>query len=323
MTCLLLIGDFLAFLAASTITTRSIEVCDSFTNSVNTYKNITEFRKCCAETNIDSTAPNFTIKECQTLKENYLSSAKFIIIGKVNKFKKATNCKNVLVVMGGPTNFRTSLPLFKKYKDRANSFRPNCLKEIRDLVEQLYTVQYSDGCEADDLISWYQYLGHKTKKHIVVVAEDKDARQTPGLLFNPKTEELLDCSGFGKLEMKTKANGTKKLTGHGRLWLYYQIVCGDPVDTYNPFNEKGSNITDLKFYNLFKDFTTDEECWKQIAELYRSEYITVTEYEIFDGATVKGTWVDILQSYVDVAFMQRWKDDRICVRDVFKKYGIT
>lgn len=130
--------------------------------------------------------------------------------------------------MGGKGNFRDDLPLFGKYKDRANSFRPECLKEIRDLLTTLYKVEYSVNCEADDLISTYQYLGYKTKKRIIVCTEDKDARQTPGLLFNPRTETLIDCSGFGELDLITKvsSSGTKtyKTKGYGRLWFYFQCI---------------------------------------------------------------------------------------------------
>ena len=215
-------GDFLAFLAASTITDRFITVTDNATSKSEVHKNITEFKKHCTASSFNVT--DFTIEDGQSQHENYLQKSKFIISGKVNKFKKATGCTNVLIVMGGDTNFRNDIPLFSKYKDRANSFRPNCLKEIRDLLATMYNTEYSVNCEADDLISTYQYLGHKTGNKIVVVAVDKDACQTAGLLYNPTTELLKDCSGFGKIELTQKANKTYKLTGHGRLFLYYQLI---------------------------------------------------------------------------------------------------
>lgn len=225
--------------------------------------------------------------------------------------------------MGGKTNFRNDIPLFEKYKAREGAFRPACLKEVRTLLEEIYQVEYSVDCEADDLISMYQYKGWKTKKKIVVVAVDKDAKQTPGWLYNPDSELLKDCSGFGEIWLKDKANGTKKLDGFGRMFFYYQVLCGDPVDEYNPF-PKGSRVTDLKFYNMFKDFTTDndKECWEQVASLYKQNYGLLKEYTDWSGKVHKGTWVNILQNYVDVVHMRRWKDDRINVKDVLSKYGI-
>jgi len=314
-----LIGDFLAFLAASSVVERYVEVKDSLGNSKE-FKNITEVKK--SYDSYISNPSEFTIESCQRNKKNYLNSAKAIIKNKIRLFASATNCKEVLIVMGGPTNFRNDLPLFSKYKDRVDSFRPSCLKEIRDMLEEMYPTEYSEHCEADDLISMYQYLGYKTKQHIVVVAVDKDAKQTPGLLYNPMSNVLQDCSGFGKIFLKEKSNGTKKLEGYGRLWFYSQVCCGDPVDTYNPFVGKANNITDLKFYNMFKDFTTDEECWKQVAALYKNAYGNLDSWVTWNGTIQKGTWIDILQAYVDVVHMWRWKKDRIDVPKVLQKYNI-
>jgi len=313
-------GDFLAFLAASTVVERFIEVKDNVSLTSTKYKNITEFKKHCSTNSFD--VSDYTIEDGQKLDDSYLQKAKYIISGKVNKFKKATGCTNVLIVMGGPTNFRNDIPLFTKYKERSASFRPVCLKEIRDLLETMYNTEYSDNCEADDLISTYQYLGHKTGNKIVVVTEDKDAKQTPGLLYNPRSELLIDCAGFGKLDLTQKNNSTYKLNGYGRLWLYYQVCCGDPVDTYQPF-QKGSTITDYKFYHMFKDLNNDKVCWEKIASLYKSAYSHVQEWTSWDGKVVKGTWIDILQMYVDIAHMRRWKDDRLLVKDILDKYGIS
>jgi hypothetical protein len=299
-----LIGDFLAFLAASSMVERYVEIKDNNTNDIIEFKNVTCVKKEFPQFVLNP--DQYTLTDCQRLKKNHLSAAKAIMISKVNKFKKATNCDTVLIVMGGPTNFRNDLPLFEKYKNRDGAFRPSCLKDVRNLLEQTYNTIYSEGCEADDLISMYQYKGFKTKERIVVVAVDKDAKQTPGLLYNPTSDLLQDCSGFGKIYLKQKASGLKKLDGYGRLFFYYQLVTGDPVDTYNPF-PKGSTYTDLKFYNMFKDFTTDKECWSKIAELYKDAYGHLTEWTDWRGEVVKGTWQDILQCYVDVVHMRRFE----------------
>lgn len=191
------------------------------------------------------------------------------------------------------------------------------------MLPQITTVEYSKDCEADDVISHYQYLGFKTKQRIIVATEDKDAKQTAGLLYNPRTSEINDCSGFGAIWLKQKTNNVKKLDGYGRLWLYYQIVCGDPIDTYNPFPLRGQNVTDYAFYLKFKDFTKDEEAWNEIAKIYKTHYGTIESWVDWQGNTIKGTWVDLLQAYADVAFMQRWENDRILVKDVLKKYEIV
>ena len=103
------------------------------------------------------------------------------------------------------------------------------------------------------------------------------------------------------------------------MWFYYQVVCGDKVDTYHPFSKI---ISDKAFYNMFKHIKTDEEAWKLVVELFVKNYGKITSYEDWTGTTHEGTWVDILQTYVDVVHMQRWENDRIDVNKVLSLYKI-
>lgn len=155
------------------------------------------------------------------------------------------------------------------------------------------------------------------------MTEDKDAKQTPGYIFNPRTEEIRFCSGFGKIELITKlsASGSKtyKIDGIGRAFFYYQVVVGDPVDTYHPFPKI---ISAYRFFNEFKEITSDKDAWLYVITKYKENYFGITEWVDFKGEIHKGSWIDILQAYVDVVHMRRWftpKIDRIDVRAVLKK----
>lgn len=321
-----MIGDWLAFKVASTIEVKSIEVLSLVDAKVYTSKNITEFKTYCSENNIIYDSNNFKVTQKQVLKNNYLNSAEFLLKKTVSDIKKATNCTKALIAMGGSNgNFRDNLPLLTKYKDRSTAIRPIGLKEVRDLIEQLFDVEFSNNCEADDVISWYQYFGYDNNKQIIACTEDKDARQTSGYLYNPRKNLLEFIDGLGSIELEVKVSSKNvknyKCKGSGRMWLYYQIVCGDPVDTYNPFS-KEFNITDYKFYNLFKDIKTDKEAWELIAKLFKSAYGNIDSWIDFKGDLNKGTWIDLLQAYVDTAFMQRWEGDRLDVPKVLTKFGI-
>ena len=260
----------------------------------------------------------------KVLDPDWEKTAKNVIIGKVNKLKRLAGCTDVLIVIGGPTNFRTRLPLlYSCYKDRKDNYRPPNLKEVRELIITLFPYQVSDDCEADDLIGHYQYLGRNDQSYIVVT-EDKDAVQTPGFILNPRTEEITDCNGFGELDLITKvsSSGSKayKVKGRGRKFLYYQLIHGDPVvDTYRPF-EKG--YSDLKTHRLLKDCENDRDCWEVIVTTYKLHFGDISEWITWDGLVVKGSWVDILQVYCDVAFMQRWEGDRLDVCKVLTKYDL-
>jgi hypothetical protein len=186
----------------------------------------------------------------------------------------------------------------------------------------MYTTEYSEYEEADDLISKYQYEGRKDQS-VIVVTEDKDAKQTPGWLYNPRKETLTDCNGLGHIELITKisTSGKKsyKLEGHGRLWFYSQCVLGDKIDSYHPFPKV---YTDYKVYNLLKDCKDDKEAWTVLAAEYKIHYDSISEWTDWQGITHKGTWVDILQTYVDVVHMRRWDLDRIDAKNVLIKYEL-
>lgn len=168
--------------------------------------------------------------------------------------------------------------------------------------------------------------GSKKPGSYVICTEDKDAKQTPGFMFNPKTKEVRDCTGFGEIRLKTKitASGNKsyKIDGEGRCFFYYQICVGDPVDNYKPFSRV---MTPYKFYNEFKEIKSDKEAWEYVVSKYKEQYIDIKEWTTWDGQIIQGTWVDILQTYVDVVHMIRWFSptiDRIDVKQVLKKFNI-
>lgn len=260
----------------------------------------------------------------KVLDPDWEKTAKNVIIGKVNKLKRLAGCTDVLIVIGGSTNFRTRLPLlYSCYKDRKDNYRPPNLKEVRELIITLFPYQVSDDCEADDLIGHYQYLGRNDQSYIVVT-EDKDAVQTPGFILNPRTEEITDCNGFGELDLITKvsSSGSKsyKLKGRGRKFLYAQLIYGDRVDTYHPFPK---TYSDLKTHKLLNDCETDKDCWEVIVKEYKSHYENITEWQAWDDTLHQGTWLDILQVYFDVAFMQRWEGDKPLVKDILKSLDIT
>lgn len=314
-------GDYLVYLCSFVTQSNKFTYFDADGDEIVTRKTVTACKKYIEDKGYDY--ESCTRDKVTTVHKNWESIAKNTAINKVNKWKKAVGASRVIIALGGPTNFRDRLPLFTKYKDRDASAKPIKLKEVRKIIESNFSCVFSDDCEADDIISAYQYKGHKDKSYIVCT-EDKDAKQTPGYMYNPRTEEIRCCTGFGELELKTKVspsgNKTYKIDGYGRSFFYYQVICGDPVDTYKAFSRV---MTPLAFYNSFKDIKTDKEAWSFVANLYKEAYGDLTEWNA-NGVIVKGTWIDILQAYVDVVHMRRWLKpiDRLIVRDILKQYKI-
>lgn len=329
-------GDWLAFLVACAIEKTSVKIYDSENVFVKEYKNKTLYKKDVKnynETNI--------IQDCQTLPSNYISASTFILTSKVKKLLIATQCNEVLIALGGDTNFRDRLHLPRKYKgSREFAARPLALSEVKNLIASKYKTEYSNDEEADDIISKYQFLSYQKvqenngdvfKDRIVVCTLDKDARSTPGILHDPKTNETTFINGLGYVTRKLTASKKSKLYGVGRKWFYAQLLTGDKADDYFPCDlrrkltnneSKSPLITDLKCFNLLDPCTTDDECLKVIKDTYYDWYKDVKEWVDFNGNTVKGDWLDILQMYVDVVHMRRFDNDRVDVKKLLTTFKL-
>lgn len=319
-------GDWICFKIASILEKKEVRVFNPDGDFVNKYKNRTEYKK---SKNFEE---SFEIKDSQQLIKSYQAIMAYRSRVLVNDFLKASGCDEVLMALGGSTNFRDRLPLPNKYKgNRDGTLRPLALKETRDFIATTFPTVFSEDEEADDIISKYQYTYSTTKKdRIVVCTLDKDARGTPGLLFNPDKNTVVDIDGLGFLTL-SKANSGYKLYGEGRKWFYSQLITGDKADNYFPcdLHRKLSNnpsksplYTDFKCFNVLDKCETDAQCLALIKDIYYDWYKDVTEWESWDGILVKGTWIDILQMYFDVVHMRRFENDRIDVKSLLTRFGL-
>lgn len=318
-------GDWLAFVGACmTHITHYIAVNKENNQEIVIETTEKSFTKSLEKLGLDVSSEDISIIKEKRLIPNWQATAKGVMLGKANKIKREVSAQHILIAIGGKTNFRDRLPLlYSSYKDRVGSYRPPNLKEVRELLKSLLPYEESIDMEADDIISMYQFKG-RTDQSYIVCTEDKDAKQTPGFLYNPRKMEIRDCNGFGKLipiikVSETSGKETFKLDGYGRLWFYYQIICGDAVDTYHPFPKK---VSDKAFYNIFKDIDNDKDAWTVITDWYKKNYDNIEEYTDWSGTVHKGKWIDILQTYVNVVHMLRFENDYLDIREILKHYDL-
>ena len=325
-------ADWLAFLVSSALEKKSVKVYDENNVFVKEYKNRTKFKD--DTKNFNS---NFRIEDSQSLPSDYKNNMAFLVKNKIKSFLVSTNCQDYLLALGGPTNFRNDLKLPCQYKgSRKDLIKPLSLYEVRDYLKDNFKCIISDGEEADDIISKYQFMSFKDRsRRIVACTLDKDARGTPGYLYNPNENKLVFIEGLGFVERTAKESAAGKKTykfyGEGRKWFYSQLLTGDKADDYYPCDihkqitnndSKSPLITDLKCFNMLKDCTTDKECWEAIVSVYRGWYENISAWKDWQGNEVKGDWIDILQMYVDVVHMRRFDKDRVDVRSVLTKFEL-
>ena len=127
-------GDYLAFLASSSVDEQTY-VYTHVSNGT-TFKSSTMIKAKAYCERKKLVYEEFTYTKSRTLCDDYMTKAKYIIIGKINQYLKDCDATDVLLVIGGEGNFRVNLDLFHEYKGcRKDSYRPACLKEVRDYIK--------------------------------------------------------------------------------------------------------------------------------------------------------------------------------------------
>jgi hypothetical protein len=90
--------------------------------------------------------------------------------------------------LSGSDNYREGVAEAAPYKGTRSPEKPERYQAIRDYLIEERGARVVSGAEADDEVSMAMYLGGED---VVAVTVDKDAKNTPGYIYNPRTEELV------------------------------------------------------------------------------------------------------------------------------------
>jgi hypothetical protein len=320
-------GDIVAYRCSAANEKRSVEAMHNETAEVVTFDTATKFKEWAGET-----ADQYTLTPVQQAGpvRNAFHSLKTMI----ERITEQAGCEDYHIVVSGDDNFRLQLPLPTQYKDsRKDTARPLQLKECKNYLIKHHNAEVSVGEEADDVLVAYAVDGYNTGNMVVQCSMDKDAKHGPGWLFDWSTMDApVLIEGFGELQLVEKETARKtakglpvvekSVKGYGRIWLYYQMVFGDPVDAYKPCELAKAKFGEIGAYELLKGCKTDQEALDAIVRQYKVWYPRTLIYKAWDGSMQKKNWLEIWQMYADCAFMRRWEGDRFDVESVLKKTGI-
>lgn len=336
-------ADSIAYKAAAANETKSILATDP-EGSQKEFRNRTELKTELAATDNKFTYDQFTIVD--TAEPRHSSYGKSLIREMIKGYHNRTGVTKGEIYIGGTDNFRDLIPLPMehtvtvgkyagsatlggRYKGkRDDTVRPLQLKELRAFMINELGAIVVNGMEVDDMGSIRAYKGWKESKgRIIQVTEDKDALQCSGYLWNPaKMPQPILIQGFGELHQEGKG-----IKGTGRLWLYFQSLYGDAVDCYHgsslakiAADKRGEAMQygEQAAYKLLKDAKTDKEALALVYGQYKSWYEEPVTYMAHDGVIHTKNALQIMQMYVDCAFMRRWEDDRINVEELLTKLGV-
>ena len=219
----------------------------------------------------------------------------------------------------GQGNFRKDICTLLPYKgNRKDMVLPLHLQDARDYLFKHHNGKPSKDVEPDDLVTTDMFTAIKAKEDFIGVVFEKDYLGCDGDWYYPDTGEIVSVSGFGRLHRTEK--GVK---GEGRLWKYFQCCFADSSDNYyaNCFSEVSNG--EVTVYNTLKDCKNDKEAFECMKLHFQKLYPKAITISNWKGDSFEIDWLYVMQEMFNMAHLQRWKDDRIDVKSVFNKLGVS
>ncbi len=232
-----------------------------------------------------------------------------VVVGKYEEAEKALDhlieryIKDADAEMGwfsighGDINFRDDIAVEKKYKgNREGMTKPVHHKRLKEYAIKKYTPVLADGVESDDLICIRLYedtenvkrLKDKSKAECVLIALEKDCKNSVGHLYFPDTKETI-----------------WNTTLEANRWVAYQSLTGDSADNYSGLPKVGPK----KAAAMLEGLTTTTSIMDTLCTAYKDHYGTnAIETHDWQGQPVTRFWHDYLRENVRLAYMLREGD---------------
>ncbi len=133
---------------------------------------------------------------------------------KIANWKDDLDADEAVICISDSVNFRLSI--FPGYKaSRSGRRLPTGLKALKAHLADTYSSFIRPGLEADDVMGILSTHPKLIPGEKIIVSEDKDMATIPGLLFNPRKDELREVSEH-----------------EADYFHLYQTLIGDTADEY-------------------------------------------------------------------------------------------
>lgn len=218
--------------------------------------------------------------------------------------------------IGKGDSWRVEASTIMKYKgQRENNLRPIHLEAIEQHLIKKHGAEIIREVEADDQVIIDSY---KNKK-LIVIGVDKDYYGCEINLFNPdKMVKPQTIKGFGELRI----GSDKTVRGHGRIWLYHQVMAGDSSDNYKANSASAIKWGDKSSYALLHKCSNDKQAFEALVEGYKLLYPTPTEITGWRGNKFDINWLYVMQENFTMAHMLRHENDKFVVKSVLDKLKV-
>lgn len=244
---------------------------------------------------------------------------------------EAVGTKSYFGYSGEGQVFRVDKSTIIKYKgNRDDLVRPVHLPELKDYLVRQHNCKIIREIEADDMCSiasgdaYRKWLksGNDADK-LVLCAVDKDYDQCPAHILHPFNLGPLNShdGSFGYLHLDASTKPSK-VTGRGRMWLYFQVMNGDDADNYFANSASPVKWATMSAYDVLKDCKTDKEAFQALVRGYKVLYPQPKKIIGWRGDEIEIDWLYVLQENFTMAMMLRKLGDSIDVKQTLVKLGV-
>lgn len=166
--------------------------------------------------------------------------------GIIHDICQTLGSEDVELWLSGPSNFRYGV--YPEYKaNRITAKRPKFEHTVKKHLTDVWNAQWSDGCEADDMLGCRSMELQGRQEPVVICTTDKDLDMIPGDHYNFVKREKYYVSDEQAIR-----------------FFYYQCLIGDAAD-----GVKGvPGIGPKKANNLLDPCTTEREMYEAVRDAF-------------------------------------------------------
>lgn len=206
----------------------------------------------------------------------------------IERIKNRVKARHYVYYLTGQGNYREEAATLKKYKGNRPPKPYHYAAVKRHLISQ-YGAKVIDGCEADDAVAVGMSVQIRKGKKGIACSIDKDLLNVPGHHYGWKRDEFYVVSEY-----------------EADLFLYQQILAGDPVDNYAGIPRVGA----AKAAKILNGCASTREMYEAALEAYRAKYGDSHTYQSWDGKEMTKTPEELLAEHAHLAYIMRRKDQR-------------
>ena len=305
-TVLIIDADLIMHIYAAASEKRSI-VAVHKSGREKAFKNRTEFKAFLEEKKFTYVPEDYEIRDVQ---EAAHPKIMFNMIDKqIQKMKDFCFADRVELWIGDDEKtFRQKLYLPSHYKNnREGLIRPLNLSAAKKHLKLEHSAMTKPGYETDDVVIIRSYEELNQGNTPVLSSIDKDSYQADGITLLNWNEDVWTLETIPRLGSLRKVKTAVK--GEGLMFLAYQTLAGDPVDTYKPYELSNLRYGPGTAMKAIEGCKTEEELWKKVVSEYKKLYPEEFEYTDCFGIPRKADWKTMLDIYWQCAYMKRTYDD--------------